>query len=73
MGSGGLKVLDIVALLADHPDQGLVRGQVGTIVENLEGQIFEVEFSGEDGVPYAVLPVPADQLIGLRMARSKAS
>ncbi|MGH9791704.1 MAG: DUF6883 domain-containing protein, partial [Candidatus Acidiferrales bacterium] len=31
------KVLDVVALLEDMPARGLLRGQVGTVVEELDG------------------------------------
>jgi hypothetical protein len=42
-----LQLLDVVALLEDHPEAGLVAGQVGTVVEQLADAIFEVEFSDE--------------------------
>ena len=37
-------VLDVVALLKDIPDKKLSKGQVGTIVEQLDENVFEVEF-----------------------------
>ena len=37
-------LLDIVALLSDVPAHSLLRGQVGTVVEVLDGA-YEVEFS----------------------------
>ena len=40
-----MKLLDVVALLEDLPELGLYRGQVGTIVEEYEPNVFEVEFS----------------------------
>jgi hypothetical protein len=41
-----VKLLDVVALTADRPEDNLWRGQVGTVVEILaNGQAFEVEFS----------------------------
>ena len=39
-----MKLLDVVALLEDLPQLGLYRGQVGTIVEVYEPNVFEVEF-----------------------------
>ena len=48
------QLLDVVALLSDLPAQGLLRGQVGTIVEILDGA-FEVEFSDDEGKAYAEL------------------
>ena len=41
-------LLDVVALLSDLPSHGLVRGQVGTVVETLDGA-YEVEFSDDEG------------------------
>ena len=40
---------DVVALLVDLPDHKLRRGQVGTVVETLAPDVFEVEFSDDDG------------------------
>ena len=50
-----LKLLDVVALLEDIPERGLVRGQVGTIVEKLAEDTYEVEFSDDNGKAYASL------------------
>lgn len=47
-------VLDVVALLADRPAAGLARGQVGTVVEDLDSETVLVEFSDDDGRAYAV-------------------
>ena len=60
--------LDVVALLTDRPDCGLVAGQVGTVVMNLADNHFEVEFSGDDGRTYAMVPVPARELMVLHYA-----
>jgi len=59
------KVLDVIALLEDLPARGLVRGQVGTIVEKLDGDFFEVEFSDNSGRTYATLPLRASQFLVL--------
>lgn len=59
------KLLDVVALLNDVPDHGLRRGQVGTIVEELAPDVFEVECSDDDGRTYALLALRIDQLIVL--------
>jgi hypothetical protein len=56
-------LLDVVALVADLPDHGLVRGQVGTIVELLDKDVFEVEFSDDDGRTYATLALRREQLM----------
>jgi hypothetical protein len=43
------KLLDVIALLADKPAEDLVSGQVGTIVEELAPDVFEVEFCDSEG------------------------
>ena len=49
-----MKLLDVVALLQDLPELGLIRGQVGTIVEIYEPDVFEVEFIDSNGRTYAL-------------------
>ena len=60
-----IKLLDVVALTEDLPERGLSRGQVGTIVESLTPDAFEVEFSDDEGRTYATLALRADQLMVL--------
>jgi hypothetical protein len=59
------KLLSVVALLADLPDQGLARGQVGTVVEVLNENAALVEFSDDQGRAYAVAPCARANLIVL--------
>lgn len=61
-----LNVLDVVALTEDLPEQGLQRGQVGTIVEELVPDVYEVEFSDSSGRAYAMLALRVEQLLLLR-------
>ena len=56
------RLLDVVALLSDVPAHGLVRGQVGTVVELLDGA-YEVEFSDDEGKTYAELALKLEQLL----------
>jgi hypothetical protein len=58
-----IRLLDDVALTADRPDQGLVRGQVGTVVEVLAPDAYEVEFSDDEGRAYAQLPLRDQDLM----------
>lgn len=60
-----MKLHDTVALLSDLPDKGLVKGQIGAIVEEWAPGTYEVEFCGTDGEPYAFAAVAADQLMPL--------
>ena len=59
------RLLDVVALLSDVPAHGLLRGQVGTIVEVLDGG-YEVEFSDDEGRTYAELALAVDALLVLQ-------
>jgi hypothetical protein len=61
-----LQMLSVVALLEDLPENGLRRGQVGTIVEILAPGMYEVEFSDDAGQSYASLALRATQLLQLR-------
>ncbi len=57
-------LLDVVAMLTDLPAQGLARGQVGTIVDQLDDKTLLVEFSDDQGRAYAVAPCrQADLLV----------
>jgi hypothetical protein len=47
------------------PQHKLYRGQVGTVVEILASDVFEVEFNDDEGQTYAMLALHADQLIVL--------
>ena len=57
--------LDVVALLADKLANGLARGQVGTVVEQLDSETALVEFSDDDGRAYALVPCKWSELIVL--------
>ena len=63
--NGEIHLLNVVALTEDVPDRGLLRGQVGTVVESLGPGVFEVEFVDNDGRTYATLPLRASQLLVL--------
>lgn len=56
-------LLNAVALLADHPADGLSRGQVGTVVEALQDGAVLVEFSDDEGRPYAIVPCAHPDLL----------
>ncbi|MEH2450212.1 DUF4926 domain-containing protein [Nostoc sp.] len=58
-------LLDIVALKTPLSEHNLLAGQVGTIVEILAPEVYEVEFSDDDGQTYAMQALPAHQLLKL--------
>ncbi len=66
-----IKLLDVVALLEDVPDESLSRGEVGTVVEvfaaqpDLPGALL-VEFSDRHGESYAFASLRPHQLVKLR-------
>lgn len=55
--------LDVVALIVDLPNHGLLRGQVGTVVEILDEGVYEIEFSDKHGNTYAMLALKDEQLM----------
>jgi hypothetical protein len=63
----------VVALTQDLPANGLVRGQVGTVVELLPPDGYEVEFSDNDGHTYASLGLRGDQFMVLHHAPAKSA
>ena len=66
------RLLDVVALLSDVPTHGLLRGQVGSVVELLDDAL-EVEFSDDEGRTYAELALEANQLLVLHHRPQRAA
>ena len=64
------QLLDVVALRQDLADHHLPAGQVGTLVEALAPDVYEVEFSDDMGQTYAMLPLHTSQLLKLYYAPS---
>jgi Domain of unknown function (DUF4926) len=60
-----IKLLDTVALLQDIPSRKLKRGEVGTVVEILARDVYEVEFCDDDGETYEQLALRGNQIIPL--------
>ena len=61
-----LKTLDVVALLVDKPEEQLVTGQVGTVVELLAPDVYEVEFLDSKGRTIAVTELKRADLLLLQ-------
>jgi hypothetical protein len=66
MQSRPLKLLDVVALLVDKPEERLVTGQVGTVVELLSPDVYEVEFVDSKGHTIAVTELKRADLLLLQ-------
>ena len=66
MAKNTVKLLDVIALIADLPEYNLWRGQVGTVVELLaNGTAFEVEFSDREGRTYESIGLRPEQIMVL--------
>ncbi len=63
MSKRKIKLLDTVALLENLPERKLRRGEVGTVVEILPPDAYEVEFCDDEGRTYATLALRAEQLV----------
>ena len=61
-----LKLLDVVALLVDKPEEKLNTGQVGTVVELLAPDVYEVEFLDSKGGTIAVTELKRADLLLLQ-------
>ena len=68
-----MKLLDVVATLEGVPGAHLTKGQVGTVVDELDGELVLVEFADLGGVVYAIEPIPVHTLIELRHAPAMAA
>jgi hypothetical protein len=74
-------VLDIVVLTHDLPDQGLRRGDLGTVVELHSPSAFMVEFVAASGAAQALVTlspsdiraVADDDLVAVRPVSARAS
>lgn len=58
-------LLDVVVLLEDIPEENLQRGNVGTLVEILGEDAWEVEFVDDEGYTYGLLPLRESQMVAL--------
>ena len=58
-------LLDVVALTQELPNRDLSLGQVGTFVEFLAPDVYEVEFTDNEGRAFAELALRTDQLLVL--------
>lgn len=68
-----MKLLDVVATVEDLPEVHLAKGQVGTIVDELDRDVVLVEFADLGGVAYAIEPISVGKLMQLRHAPSLAA
>lgn len=68
-----LPLYDVVALTEDLPLHGLVRDQVGTIVEQYAPDAFEVEFMDNSGHTYALVTLKSRQLWVLQYEPAQAA
>ena len=68
-----IKLLDVVALTENLDSEGLRRGEVGTVIEQWAGGVFEVEFSDDSGEAYAFAAVPSEKLMKLHFRKDEAA
>jgi len=58
-----IEMHSVVALPEDLPAEGLVRGQVGTVVEAWTPGVYEIEFCDDKGTSYAMVELQTEQLM----------
>ena len=72
------QLLDVVVLVRDLPADGLQAGDLGTVIELLDADTFEVEFVAASGRTQALVtltsadvrPVADDDLVAVRPTRA---
>lgn len=57
------KLLDVVELLVDLPEQKISAGNQGAIVDVYPDEHYEVEFTNADGETLALVTLPRDRFI----------
>lgn len=58
-----MKAYQKVKLLTDkYLDEGIKKGDIGVILEDYDGENFEVEFSDDKGITIALFAFPKDEL-----------
>ena len=67
-----LELLDVVVLNKAIPTSKLRKGEIGTIVEELDSSVFLVEFADTKGVTYAMTAINASDLIKVYYAPALA-
>ena len=58
-----MKILTVVATLRAFSERHVRKGQVGTVVEQLDRDNVLVEFADSNGEAFSVIPIPVQQLI----------
>lgn len=68
-----MKLLDVVATVADLPEAHLAKGQVGAVVDELDGNVVLVEFADLGAKAYAIEAIPVRKLMELRHSPALAA
>lgn len=61
-----IEVTDVVAVTTELPEQGLSKGHVGTVVEELDEDTYKIGFIDKDGHTYAQCPILGSRLMRLQ-------
>jgi hypothetical protein len=60
-----IKLFDVIALVSEINEKKLQKGQVGTIVEKLGEDVFEVEFCDKSGQTLISTSINSEQMMVL--------
>jgi Domain of unknown function (DUF4926) len=55
------ELFDVIELLTDLPEFSLRKGEQGTIIDDYEDGIFEIEFTNKKGETTALCSIPKDK------------
>ena len=62
---------DIVALIKEMPEKKLSKGQEGTIVEGLDGGVYEIEFADKKGRTITRLALKIEDMMLLHFVKQE--
>jgi len=60
-----IQVLDVVVIVRDLPKFSLTAGEVGTVVDIISRDVYEVEFCDEEGQTYGMFALHTGDLLPL--------
>lgn len=66
------KLYDVIALLRDIPERGLLKGHVGTLTLKLATDVFEVDFADEEGKTIVMATVKVEDMIVIHHLKAAA-
>lgn len=58
-----IELYSVIAIICDIPEKQLRKGQVGTVVEKLAKNVYEVEFCDKNGQTIITTSIKSEQIL----------